>query len=58
MGRSLAVGVQVGSEFYPAGSAPSAEVAAQITNPKAWATVPEPEGKAPAKRSASRKSGK
>lgn len=35
--RTLAAAVQVGTDFYPAGSRPPAEVAKLITNPNVWA---------------------
>lgn len=37
MARKLAAYVHVSGVVYPAGSTPPADVAKQITNPKAWA---------------------
>lgn len=39
MARKLAVNVTVGDTTYEAGTTPPAEVAEQITNPKAWGKV-------------------
>jgi len=59
--RALAVNVTVGAETYPAGSVPPRDVAAQITNPKAWGadvddSQPEsPAPVAPAKKTTAKK---
>lgn len=55
-GKKLAVNVTVGGETYPAGSTPPADVAEQITNPKAWGEDSEEEPKPAAKRASSRTS--
>ncbi len=39
-GKKLAVNVTVGGDTYEAGTVPPAEVADQISNPKAWGDEP------------------
>lgn len=53
--KKLVAYVHVGGQVYGPGSDVPAEVAKQITNPKAWGDEPEPEKKAPAKKVASSK---
>ncbi len=55
--KTLAVNVTVDGETYPAGSTLPAEVAAQVTNPKAWGDSPDVDGsdEKPAKRTTRRK---
>lgn len=54
-GKKLAVNVYVAGVLYTPDSDIPAEVAKQITNPKAWGDEPNTEGKAPAKTTASAK---
>lgn len=59
MTRKLKANVYVGGVLYPADQAPPAEVAAQITNPKAWGDEPDDEGSEkpkPAKKAAAKRS--
>lgn len=56
-GKKLAANVYVDGVLYTPDSDVPADVAKQITNPKAWGEEPEAEVKAPAKKTAaSRKS--
>lgn len=54
-GKKLVANVYVGGVLYTPESDVPADVAKEITNPKAWGEDPKPGGKTPAKPTASRK---